>query len=489
MEMKQLVAIILISIIMLTGCGNKTFDKAMEKGKLAVDSKEYEKAEGMFSLAIEEKKDNKEANALYNQIQKIIEAMKLKEDGNIEEVIGICEDIEKIESELEAIKKEAKILKEECNKELKQNKEEQKKVENSLIDSEELIDNGKYSDTKNKVSEFINTTQKIIDTGKATIDGVSVRSKNSSSGKYLGSLRTGDKIEILEKTSNGWYRFKYNNKDAYVARNFIKLSGTKTIDNVLNTGIVYNTNKLTVRESCSTKSKHLGYLPKDSEVEIVRVTSTNWYKIKYEDSYAYVKSEYIKLTESTTKTKFTIGKRKNLDNFLFVGDSFTQRIADTIKSNNQIEEVFAQGGSRSSYWLDKVDEMPDKNNVEGVTLLIGVNGVTESTNIRDTKALINQLIVKYPDKKIYVQKVFPVGENFTEGDPVNHNELIKKYNQELEEFCTTKPNIKIIDATKGFVNKKGYLINTSDGLHIDETMNNDFYNNIFNSIRKAEKNI
>lgn len=423
MRMKQLVAIILMSIIMLTGCVNKTFDKVMEEEKLAIDSKKDEKAE---SISIEEKKDNKEA----------------------------------------------KILKEECNKELKQNEEEQKKVENSLIDSEEVINNGKY-----------------IDTGKATIDGISVRSKNSSSGEYLGSLRTGDKIEILEKTSNGWYRFKYNNEDAYVARTFIKLSGTKTIDNVLNTGIVYNANKLTVRESCSTKSKHLGYLPKDSEVEIVRVTSTNWYKIKYEDSYAYVKGEYIKLTESTTKTKLTIGKRKNLDNFLFVGDSFTQRISDTIKSNNQIQEVFAQGGSRSSYWLDKVDEMPDKNNVDGVALLIGVNGVTESTNIRDTKALINQLIVKYPDKKIYVQKVFPVGENFTEGDPVNHNKLIKKYNQELEEFCATKSNIKMIDATKGFVNKKGYLINTSDGLHIDETMNNDFYNNIFNSIRKAEKNI
>ena len=487
--MKQVIAIILISIIMLTGCGNRNFDKAMEEGKLAIDSKEYAKAEDMFSLAIEEKKDNKEANALYKQIQKIIEAVKLKDDGKIEEAIGKCEDIEKIESESEAIKKEAKILKEEYNKEFKQNEKETQKIEHSLTNPEEVIDNTKNNDTKSKVSESINTTQKVIDTGKATIDGISVRSKNSSSGEYLGSLRTGDKIDILEKTANGWYRFKYNNKDAYVARDFIKLPGTKTVDNVLNTGVVYNTNKLTVRESCSTKSKYLGYLPKDRRVEIVRVTSTNWYKIKYEDSYAYVNGEYIKLTESKKKTKFNIVKRKNLDNFLFVGDSFTQRIANTIKSNNQIEEIFAQGGSRSSYWLDKVDEMPDKNNVKGVTLLIGVNGVTESTNIRDTKALINQLIVKYPDKKIYVQKVFPVGKNFTDGDPVNHNKLIKKYNQELEEFCATKSNIKMIDATKGFVDKKGYLINTSDGLHIDETMNNDFYNNIFNSIVKAEKDI
>ena len=38
--------------------------------------------------------------------------------------------------------------------------------------------------------------------------------------------------------------------------------------------------------------------------------------------------------------------------------------------------VHAQGGSRSSYWLDKVDEMPDKNNIDSVCSLIGINGIT-----------------------------------------------------------------------------------------------------------------
>ena len=33
-------------------------------------------------------------------------------------------------------------------------------------------------------------------------------------------------------------------------------------------------------------------------MEIVRSTSTNWYKIKYKNSYAYVKGHYIKLTSS-----------------------------------------------------------------------------------------------------------------------------------------------------------------------------------------------
>lgn len=410
-----------------------------------------------------------------------------------------------------------------------------------------IIDANEISNTTASLQK---STVKVIDKGKATIDGVSVRSKNSASGKYLGSLRTGDKVEIVEKTNNGWYKIKYKNSYAYVGKSFIKLSNTKTVDNVLNTGTVYNAKKLTVRESCSTSSKVLGYLPKDTKVNIVRATSTNWYKIKYKNSYAYVKGSYIKLTPSikvisrgiinatsvnvrksasTSSTKlgslykgsrvqiikkqsngwykirykdsdayvssnyvklsnYNLANRKNLNDFLFVGDSFTARMEKTIKSKNEMVYVHAQGGSRPSYWLDKVDEMPDKNSIDSVSLLIGVNGVTVSTNIVDTKALINQLVAKYPDKTIYVQKVFPVGKNFTENSPTSHNKAINEYNKQLKDFCSTKSNVKLINATKDFVDSKGYLISTSDGLHIDSSKEVKFYNNIFSAIKSAEKN-
>lgn len=341
------------------------------------------------------------------------------------------------------------------------------------------------------INPYIIRANEVTDTGRATIDGVSVRSTNSASGKYLGSLYTGDKVDIVEKISNGWYKIKYKNSYAYVSKTFIKLSGTKTIDNVLNTGTVYNATKLTVRESCSTSSKFLGYLPKGTKVEIVRATSTNWYKIKYENSYAYVKGNYIKLTSSKkitngeTSSDSDSSDRKNLNNFLFIGDSFTARMENTIKSKNDMVYVHAQGGSRSSYWLDKVDDMPDKDNIDSISLLIGVNGITSSKNITYTKALINQLIVRYPDKKIYVQQVFPVGENFTDRNPITYNKAITQYNKELSKFCATKSNVKIIDARKGFVNNKGYLTNTSDGLHIDKSKENKFYNNIFYAIKNS----
>ncbi len=56
---------------MLTGCTNSTFNKSMEEGKLALASKEYEKASGLFSLAIEEKENSKEKDEIDYENEKI----------------------------------------------------------------------------------------------------------------------------------------------------------------------------------------------------------------------------------------------------------------------------------------------------------------------------------------------------------------------------------------------------------------------------------
>ena len=321
------------------------------------------------------------------------------------------------------------------------------------------------------------TDVRVIATGTATIDGVSVRREPSSSGTYLGSLYTGDKVEILEETSNGWYKIKYKNSYAYVNGKYIKLTSSVK---VINRGTVTSTT-LNVRKSKSTNSEKLGTLKKGARVAIVKKESNGWYKIRCGEKYGYIAGQYVKISSSN------VTNRKNLNDFLFVGDSFTARMERTIKSNNDAIYVHAQGGSRSSYWLDKVDEMPDKNLIDSVSMLIGVNGVTTSDNIKNTKALINELIVKYPDKTIYIQRVFPVGKNFTESSPQTHNKAIAEYNKQLKEFCSTKPNVKIIDATTGFIDSKGYLKNTSDGLHINESKNATFYKNIFNAIKKSEK--
>lgn len=187
--------------------------------------------------------------------------------------------------------------------------------------------------------------------------------------------------------------------------------------------------------------------------------------------------------EQNVNEEKPVVKRTDLNNFLFVGDSFTVRIKRHITANNTNAYVHAKSSTMPSYWLDKVSEMPNNDKVDGICLLIGVNGASRHSNLVDAKELINRLIEKYPDKKIYVQKVFPVGSEFKNANPDKFNNSIKKYNNGIEEFCKTKENLYFIDTTSGYVDNNGYLIkHNGDGLHIDESYDKGFYQNIENQI-------
>lgn len=125
-----------------------------------------------------------------------------------------------------------------------------------------------------------------------------------------------------------------------------------------------------------------------------------------------ITNETIKEKVSQSDIKAVIVKeRNNLNNFLFIGDSFTYLIKDTIKAKNQNIYIYAKSGSRPSYWLNKVSEMPNEDIIEGIVLLIGVNGASTDANKEDIVKLMNLISDKYPNTKVYVEKIFSVGKN------------------------------------------------------------------------------
>lgn len=148
MKVKKYAIIPLLCAVLLTGCTNKTFEKSMEEGKLAIASGEYEKAENMFSLALEEKKDDKEANALYSQTEKLIQTIKLKDEENYEEAISLCDEIIKIDSELDLIKKKVKEIKSECEELLSNNSEVEESADLDVEKAEAPIEENKEEEIK-----------------------------------------------------------------------------------------------------------------------------------------------------------------------------------------------------------------------------------------------------------------------------------------------------------------------------------------------------
>ena len=322
---------------------------------------------------------------------------------------------------------------------------------------------------------------------------LNVRSGPSSSYSSRGVIAKGQKVYIMGKESN-WYEILYNGSAGYVSKTYISTTSTGNGSNnnekpseSKKTGTV-TADALNVRQQPTTSSAKLGLLYKNETVQIVDDTGS-WYKILYKNNYAFVSKNYVVLGGTQSGTTQTV---TNLNNFLFVGDSFTSRLKTTIPQHTTGSYVNAKGGAFPSHWLQNFNQMPDNSNVKGVVLLIGINGISRESNYTDTKKLIDLLSSKYVGKTIYVQKVFPVGKGYngySDTAVANYNKnRIDKFNASIKAHCDTKSNVKFIDTTSGFVDANGFLINCeTDGLHILDSKNKMFFDNIQTAVISASK--
>lgn len=356
---------------------------------------------------------------------------------------------------------------------------------------------------------------------------LNVRSGPSSSYSSRGVIAKGQKVYIMGKESN-WYEILYNGSTGYVSKTYISTTntgngsnnngnsssggnsnnGSSNNGNSNNSGNSNGSNNsnnnekpseskktgtvtadaLNVRQQPTTSSAKLGLLYKNETVQIVDDTGS-WYKILYKNNYAFVSKNYVVLGGTQSGTTQTV---TNLNNFLFVGDSFTSRLKMTIQKYTTGSYVNAKGGAFPSHWLQNFNQMPDNSNVKGVVLLIGINGISRESNYTDTKKLIDLLSSKYVGKTIYVQKVFPVGKGYngySDTAVANYNKnRIDKFNASIKAHCDTKSNVKFIDTTSGFVDANGFLINCeTDGLHILDSKNKMFFDNIQTAVISASK--
>ena len=192
------------------------------------------------------------------------------------------------------------------------------------------------------------------------------------------------------------------------------------------------------------------------------------------------------IPSSTPDNNSNSKETSNLDGYLFVGDSYTVLLQDTIKKHNPNAIVKAVSGVQPGYWLEHFDELPRNSEVKGVVLLIGVNGATFSDNIPNKQKLISSLVEKYKNKTIYVQEVFPVGKNFENADPDDFNKAIDNNNETTKKYCDRYDNVFYIDATNDLTTGDGYLKFTKDGLHIESDKQETFYKNIVAAVSKSE---
>lgn len=153
--MRKLLTVIGLTFLMLAGCSNGDFDKAMDEGKTALTNKEYKNALSSFERALDEKKDDSDATVLVEQTKVMIEAVKLKEETKVEESIKSFGKVENMKNGNNTLIKQAK----EERTALVAILEQKKKYEEQLAKSEELISKKNYAEAKEMLNKVVSETK------------------------------------------------------------------------------------------------------------------------------------------------------------------------------------------------------------------------------------------------------------------------------------------------------------------------------------------
>ncbi len=119
---------------------------------------------------------------------------------------------------------------------------------------------------------------------------VNVREKASSKSRLLGKADKGTTYEVLGRSGN-WVKIKFEGKEGYVYRTYIRVDGEETGKTVK---IVNCKTRVNVREKASSKSKIIGTAKKGETFELLG-KSGNWYKVDFNGKVGYIFHRYIKV--------------------------------------------------------------------------------------------------------------------------------------------------------------------------------------------------
>lgn len=149
MKKIKIILFLLVVAITMVGCESSTAKKAVEQGKLAMASKEYDKALGSFKLAIDEGSKNEEIKIISSIIDTYNQANREFESNNIEESKKIIDGINENYVQY-SIKDDVDSL----NKKIDEKLIMQDEINSSIEAVKELVINKDYNDAKKVIEEL-----------------------------------------------------------------------------------------------------------------------------------------------------------------------------------------------------------------------------------------------------------------------------------------------------------------------------------------------
>lgn len=129
-----------------------------------------------------------------------------------------------------------------------------------------------------------------------TTDTINVRSSDSETADKLGKVTKGTTLDIIEVRVNGWSKFMYEGKEAYIKTDYLEIlkpaEEAGTGENVAN-GTVVATTTVNVRAQASTSAAKIGQVVAGASLEWIEDVEGGFSKVIYEGKVGYIATEYL----------------------------------------------------------------------------------------------------------------------------------------------------------------------------------------------------
>lgn len=119
-----------------------------------------------------------------------------------------------------------------------------------------------------------------------------LRSDASTTSKVLDSAAKNDCVVVISQNGD-WYKVNYNLQEGYMHKNYLNVLTRENAE--LGYGLVTG-NSVNIRSGAATTYSSVAVASKGSKCYILGLNN-GWYKVIYNSSIGYIRSDYVELTE------------------------------------------------------------------------------------------------------------------------------------------------------------------------------------------------
>jgi uncharacterized protein YgiM (DUF1202 family) len=134
--------------------------------------------------------------------------------------------------------------------------------------------------------------------GEVSASILNIRSGPGTNNSIVSTVRNGSTVVILEKSTDAWYKISYNGTVGYVFSQY--LTDVSQVKDFTASGKV-NDSGVRYRSGPSTGSSILGSLNSGAEISVTGIDN-GWYKIVYNGTSGYMRSDYIDIIETSSQS-------------------------------------------------------------------------------------------------------------------------------------------------------------------------------------------